>query len=322
MLVFNIDFAFILQNDRILSGSLFDDNKFVYVSDNGKNVLGSVERGKWEGFVDKEVKVSEYLVRKDVTLSNVSSFEDVVSYLDEKDLEFVALVNEEGEVVNVVGREDVERVRGCSKIGSASVDRKGRFLVGASIGTRDSDKERLRELVNASQGNSIYQIEMIKFAKREFPDLDVIGGNVEVCDVGRGQLSFLLLEHLVAFALKAEQCYACVSNLTIKFNSERVQTLQIEATSLSAQLTLLQVGHRAYLNLDPFYIVEVLETQIASGFGLNLGQRTPRANDSAGSVASGVLQSVGKCLVDTFLGTVKAVLVKARRWCVHGKVHC
>nr|GEV84343.1 phosphatidylinositol 3,4,5-trisphosphate 3-phosphatase and protein-tyrosine-phosphatase PTEN2A-like [Tanacetum cinerariifolium] len=56
--------------------------------------------------------------------------------------------------------------------------------------------------------------------------------------------------------------------------------------------------------------------RIATGFGLNLGQRTPGANDSAGSVASGstsaVLQSVGKGLVDTSLGAVKAVQVKAR----------
>nr|GEW68405.1 inosine-5'-monophosphate dehydrogenase 2-like [Tanacetum cinerariifolium] len=226
MPVLNTDFTFVSQNDAILSGIVFDDNKFVFVSSGEKKVLGFVERGKWEGLVDKEVKVSEYMVTKDVTLSCLSSFEDVVGYLDEKDLGFVALVNEEGEVVNVVGREDVERVKGCPKMGSASVDKEGRFLVGASIGTRESDRERLRELVEAgvdvvvidsSQGNSVYQIEMIKFAKREFPDVDVIGGNVvtmsqaqnliksgvdglrvgmgsgsicttqEVCAVGRGQ---------------------------------------------------------------------------------------------------------------------------------------
>jgi IMP dehydrogenase len=61
------------------------------------------------------------------------------------------------------------------------------LLCAAAIGTREDDKERLRKLVDAgldivimdsSQGNSMYQIDMLKWIKKTFPQVDVIAGNV------------------------------------------------------------------------------------------------------------------------------------------------
>ena len=61
------------------------------------------------------------------------------------------------------------------------------MLCGASIGTRPDDKIRAGLLaeagvnvivVDSSQGDSLYQIEMIKHLKATHPEVDVIGGNV------------------------------------------------------------------------------------------------------------------------------------------------
>ena len=69
----------------------------------------------------------------------------------------------------------------------ASKDANKRLRVGAAVSTHDSDKERLAELVKAgldavvidsSQGDSDYQVEMIKHIKRKHPELQVIAGNV------------------------------------------------------------------------------------------------------------------------------------------------
>lgn len=178
----------------------------------------------------RDIRVKEYMeaVTDLNVISNSYKLEDVAGYLAAKNLEFVPIVrDEDGEVVNLVTNGDVERVRGLPKGGMPSVGKSGEFLVGASIGTRESDKERLEWLVkegvdvivlDSSQGNSIYQIEMIKYVKRTYPDLELIGGNVvtmyqaenlikagvdglrvgmgsgsicttqEVCAVGRGQV--------------------------------------------------------------------------------------------------------------------------------------
>lgn len=145
-------------------------------------------------------------------------------------------IEKNGVVVDTVLKDDVERVKSYPKLGVGSVGSNGEWLVGAAIGTRESDKERLEHLVKAginvvvldsSQGNSSYQIDMIKYVKKTYPELDVIGGNVvtmsqaqnlikagvdglrvgmgsgsicttqEVCAVGRGQVILISPLHIL-----------------------------------------------------------------------------------------------------------------------------
>ncbi|XP_031125979.1 inosine-5'-monophosphate dehydrogenase-like [Ipomoea triloba] len=227
---FTADLVFVSPGDSIHSADEFGSAPCVFVTESGtqrSKLLGVVSRSSWESLSNKEARVSDYMTKSPTSLPSSYSFEDVAGYLEAQKLQFVPLVSEvDGEVVNLVTSANVDTIRGFPKLGLPSLGPDGKFLVGAAIGTRESDKERLEHLVKAginavvidsSQGFSEYQINMIKFVKNTYPELDVIGGNVvttyqarsliqagvdglrvgmgsgsicttqEVCAVGRGQ---------------------------------------------------------------------------------------------------------------------------------------
>eukprot|EP01064_Diplonema_japonicum_P010905 TRINITY_DN1813_c2_g1_i1.p1 TRINITY_DN1813_c2_g1~~TRINITY_DN1813_c2_g1_i1.p1 ORF type:complete len:534 (+),score=195.85 TRINITY_DN1813_c2_g1_i1:54-1655(+) len=156
---------------------------------NGK-LLGLVCNKDIDTALDFSVKLSTLMVpRSKLVIGKTSdkspiSLEEAQKSLHDSKKGYLPVVNSEDCLVMLCSRTDSTKKR---EFPLASLDSRQQLLVGAAIGTRPDDKERAAHLaeagvdvivIDSSQGNSLYQIDMIRHLKAAHPKVDIIAGNV------------------------------------------------------------------------------------------------------------------------------------------------
>ena len=155
------------------------------VVDNGE-LKGIVTSRDFRYADNMDAKVSSIMTPHDqlITVEEGTSQETVKKLMHENRIEKVLVIDQSGALGGLVTMKDIEK---SAEHPDATKDDSGSLMVGAALGTSPDTLERAQALkeagidlfvIDSAHGHSKNVIETIKIIKKEFPSIDVIGGNV------------------------------------------------------------------------------------------------------------------------------------------------
>ena len=138
---------------------------------------------------DKEKAVSEFMTHERlITAQEGISLEEATEVLQKYRIEKLPIVDSEGKITGLITIKDIMKKK---QYPNACKDELGRLRVGAAVGTGEDTFERVGALVEAgvdvvvvdtAHGHSKRVIDTVRRIKEEFPELQVIAGNIATAD--------------------------------------------------------------------------------------------------------------------------------------------
>lgn len=137
------------------------------------------------GVGDQHKLLQEVMTTEVITAREGISLSEANKILKQSKKGKLPIVDDKNHLTALLSRSDLVKARNYP-LASKNKDTKN-LLCGAAISTHIEDKERLSALVangldlvvlDSSQGNSSFQIAMVKYIRETYPHLEIIAGNV------------------------------------------------------------------------------------------------------------------------------------------------
>ncbi|AJI53112.1 IMP dehydrogenase [Francisella philomiragia] len=163
------------------------------VVDDNNMIIGIVTKRDFRFAKDLDEPVSSIMTPREqlVTVAEDASQGAIKKKLHEHKIEKLLVVNEQGELVGLITTKDIERSQNKP---NACKDSLGRLRVGAAVGTAADTKERVAALaaegvdiivVDTAHGHSQGVLDMVRWVKDNYPNIEVVGGNIATAEAAR-----------------------------------------------------------------------------------------------------------------------------------------
>ena len=151
-----------------------------------ENLVGIVTSRDFRNVLDSTLAVSNIMTPKEklVTATEKESLDVIKDLLYKNRIEKILLVDKNFSLKGLVTLKDINKTKDFPL---ATKDGEGRLMVGAAIGNGEETEERIDALVNAgvnvlvvdsAHGHSKGIIERVEAIKKDYPELQLIAGNV------------------------------------------------------------------------------------------------------------------------------------------------
>ena len=132
--------------------------------------------------------LSELMTGEVITAPSSTTLKQAEKVLHEHRIEKLPLVDSEGHLTGLITVKDIMKLKEYPK---STKDMRGRLAVGAAVGVKETELKRVERLLNAgadcivvdiAHGDSKLEIEIIRQIRKNFPQAQIVGGNVATAE--------------------------------------------------------------------------------------------------------------------------------------------
>ncbi|BDG34103.1 IMP dehydrogenase [Parageobacillus sp. VR-IP] len=141
---------------------------------------------------DYSIKIADVMTKENLITAPVgTTLEEAEKILQKYKVEKLPLVDENGVLKGLITIKDIEKV---IEFPNSAKDAKGRLIVGAAVGVTADTMIRVKKLVEANvdvivvdtaHGHSKGVLETVRKIREQYPDLNIIAGNVATAEATR-----------------------------------------------------------------------------------------------------------------------------------------